>query len=133
VAGSAAGFAVAISDPTLIAASADGTPGNNGNLQALLAVRDQPTINGQKPVDFYSSLVYQIGSEVSNSSADLDASKLVLQQLNDQRSAISGVNLDEEATHLVEYQRAYDAAARAVSVINQLLGDVVNLGTQTTF
>ena len=133
VAGSAAGFTAAITDPNLIAASSDGTPGSNGNLQTLLAVRDQATVSGQKPVDFYSSLVYQVGSEVSNGSAELDASKLVLQQLNSQRGAISGVNLDEEAAHLTEYQRGYDSAARVVSVINQLLGDVINLGTQTTF
>ncbi len=133
VSGSAGGFTVAISDPNLIAASSDGTPGSNGNLQHLLAVRDQATIGGQKPVDYYSSLVYQIGSEVANSSAELDSSKLVLQQLNDQRNSTSGVNLDEEAAHLTEFQRGYDAAARVVSIINQLLGDVINLGTQTNF
>jgi flagellar hook-associated protein 1 FlgK len=81
----------------LLAASSDGTPGSNGNLAVISAVHDQAVVAGQKPLDFYSSLVFKVGSETANAVADLDASQLILRQLEDQRAAISSVSLDEEA------------------------------------
>ena len=127
-AGAAAAMQLAIYDPSLIAASSDGTSGSSGNLTALSAVHDQAVVNGQTPLDFYSNLVFQVGSTTSNASADVDASQQILQQLQDQRGSISGVSLDEEAANMVQYQTAYQAAARVVSTINALLSDAVNLG-----
>jgi flagellar hook-associated protein 1 len=53
---------------------------------------------------------------------------LILQQLQDQNGSVSGVSLDEEASNLIQYQSAYQAAARVVSTVNLLLLDAVNLG-----
>ncbi len=127
-AGAAAGLSVAITDPALVAASSDGTSGSNGNLAVLSAVHNQAVVAGQKPLDFYSRLVFQVGSDTANASADLDASQLILRQLEDQRSAISGVSLDEEAANIVRYQTAYQAAARVVTTVTTLLDAAVNLG-----
>jgi len=126
--GAAASLRVAFTDTALLAASSDGTPGSNGNLTVLSAVHDQAVVAGQKPLDFYSRLVFQIGSDTANASADLNASSLILRQLEDQRSSISGVSLDEEATNIVRYQTAYQAAARVVTTVNDLLAAAVNLG-----
>lgn len=126
--GVAAGLRVAITDPTLIAASSDGSPGSNGNVLVLAAVHDQAVANGQTPSDFYSNLVFDIGNDVSNGSAEQQASQLVLQQLQDQRGSISGVSLDEEAANLIQYQRAYDAAGRMVSTVNEMLDVAIHLG-----
>ncbi len=127
-AGAAAGLAVAITDPALLAASSDGTPGSNGNLTVLSAVHDQAVAGGQTPLDFYSNMVFKVGSDTGNASADLNASQLILRQLEDQRGAISGVSLDEEAANMVRYQTAYQAAARVVSTVNTMLDAAVNLG-----
>ncbi|MFI5102184.1 MAG: flagellar hook-associated protein FlgK [Terriglobales bacterium] len=129
--GAAAALKVNITDPALIAASSDGTSGSNGNLAVLSAVHDQAVANGQTATDFYSNIVFQVGSAASNTSADADSSNLILQQLQDQRGSISGVSLDEEAANLVQYQTAYQAAARVVSTVNSLLSDAVNLGIDT--
>jgi flagellar hook-associated protein 1 FlgK len=126
--GAAAALSVNITDPALIAASSDGTSGSNGNLAVLSAVADQALANGQTPIDSYSSIVFQVGNATSNTSADVDSSNLILQQLQDQRGSISGVSLDEEAANLVQYQTAYQAAARVVSAVDALLSDAVNLG-----
>jgi flagellar hook-associated protein 1 FlgK len=126
--GAAATFAVQVTDPALIAASSDGSPGSNGNLAVLSAVRSQPVASGQNPIDFYANLVFKVGDEVSNSAAALDASSLILRQLEDQRGSISGVSLDEEAANLIRYQHAYEASARVVNTINELLDTVINLG-----
>jgi flagellar hook-associated protein 1 FlgK len=126
--GAAAALTVNISDPSLIAASSDGTTGSNGNLANLSAVASRAVANGQTPIDFYSNIVFQVGSTTSNTSADADSSSLILQQLQDQRGSVSGVSLNEEAANLIQYQTAYQAAARVVSTINSLLSDTVNLG-----
>lgn len=126
--GAAATLTIAITDPALIAASSDGSTGSNGNLAALSAVATTPLANGQTPIDSYSSIVFKIGNDTSNTSADANSSNLILQQLQDQRGSISGVSLDEEAANLIQYQSAYQAAARVVSAVDALLSDAVNLG-----
>ncbi len=129
--GAAANLAVQITDPALIAASSDGTAGSNGNIAVLSAVQNQPVAGGQTPIEYYSNIVFGIGNAVSTSSAELSSSQLILNQLNDQRGSISGVNLDEEASNMVQYQRAYDAAAHVVTTINDMLNTVINMGTLT--
>ncbi|MGA8540228.1 MAG: flagellar hook-associated protein FlgK [Terriglobales bacterium] len=126
--GAAAALTVNITDPALIAASSDGTTGSNGNLTALSAVATQPLASGKTPIDSYSNLVFQVGNVTSNTSADSDSAGMILQQLQDQRGSISGVSLDEEAGNLIQYQTAYQAAARVVSSVDAMLADAVNLG-----
>jgi flagellar hook-associated protein 1 FlgK len=47
-------------------------------------------------------------------------------QLQNQRQQSAGVSLDEEATHLIQYQRAYQAAARVISVVDSMLDTLIN-------
>jgi flagellar hook-associated protein 1 len=126
--GAAATLTVSLTNPALIAASSDGSTGSNGNLALLSAVATTPLANGQTPIDSYSSIVFKVGNDTANTSAEADASNLILQQLQDQRGSISGVSLDEEAANLIQYQATYQAAARVVSIVNSLLSDAVNLG-----
>ena len=127
--GAASSLTVAITDPTLLAASSDGSPGSNGNIATLLAVHDQAVAGGQTPNDYYANLLFSVGSDVSNGSAELSASQLILRQLQDQRGSISCVSLDEEAANMVRFQRAFDAAARVVTTVDQMLQTVINMGT----
>jgi flagellar hook-associated protein 1 FlgK len=129
--GYAANMAVQIADPTLIAASSDGSAGSNGNVAVLSAVQNQAVASGQTPIAYYSNIVFNVGNDVANSSAELTSSQLILNQLQDQRGSLSGVNLDEEASNMVDYQRAYDAAAHVVTTVNDMLNTVINMGTLT--
>jgi len=128
-AGSASNIGVAVTDPALIAASSDGSAGSNGNLANLSAIQNQTIIAGATPTTYYGNIVFSVGNDVSNGTAELQSSKLVLQQLQDQRGSISGVSLDEEAANMTRYQQAYDAAARIVSTVNQMLETIINMGT----
>jgi flagellar hook-associated protein 1 FlgK len=128
--GAAATLTVSMTNPTLLAASSDGTAGSNGNLANLSAVGDSALSSqqAQTPIDFYANLVSQVGSATANTSADASSSGLILQQLQDQNGSVSGVSLNEEAANLIQFQSAYQASARVVSTINLLLLDAVNLG-----
>jgi flagellar hook-associated protein 1 len=127
--GAAASLSVAITDPSLIAASSDGTSGSNGNAEALYALRNASIIDGQSPTNYYSSIVFNVGNAVSNATSEQNASNLVLQQLNDQRASVSGVSLDEEAANMMQYQQAYAASAQVISTINTMMSDVINMMT----
>jgi flagellar hook-associated protein 1 FlgK len=126
--GAAASMAVQITNPSAVAASSDGSSGSNGNVATLAAVHDQPIVAGQTATDYYANLVFGVGSDVSNGTAEQSASQLILNQLQDQRGSISGVSLDEEAANLILYQRAYEAAARVISTVNDILDTTINLG-----
>jgi flagellar hook-associated protein 1 len=125
--GAAASLSVAITDPALIAASSDGTAGSNGNAEAMYALSTQTGINGQTPTDYYSGVVFNVGNDVSNATAEQSASTQVLQQLNDQRASISGVSLDQEAANMIQYQNAYAASAQVVTTINSMMYDVLQM------
>lgn len=125
--GAATVLSVAISDPSLLAASSDGTPGNNGNAEAFYALRNQALVNGETPTDYYSNLVFNVGNATANANAEQSASNLVLQQLNDQRAKVSGVSLDEEAANLMRFQQAYAASAEVISSINSMMQTVINM------
>jgi flagellar hook-associated protein 1 FlgK len=131
-AGAASNLTVAISDPSLIAASSDQTPGSNGNLANLMAVENQALPSGQSPLNIYANLVSQTGNFTSQAHVELTASTASLNQLNDQRGAVSGVNLDEETTNLINFQRAYQAAARVVSTVDALTLSVLDMGSGVT-
>jgi flagellar hook-associated protein 1 FlgK len=128
-AGAAATMTVAITDPSQIAASSSGDSGDNGNATALANLQNDANVSGQTPGSYYSNLVDQVGNTVSNATAEQEAVGLVLQQLTNQQSATSGVSLDEEAANLVLYQRAYEAAARVISVVDELTSTTINMFT----
>src|SRR5271170_1502995 len=129
--GAAANLSVAITDPSLIAASSDGTAGSNGNAEAMYALNSQAVVDGQSPTDYYSGIVFNVGNDASNASAEQTASTLALQQLNDQRASVSGVSLDEEAANMVQYQDAYSASAQVITTINDMMYTIINMDTLT--
>jgi len=128
VAGAATSFSVAISDPALVAASSDGSAGSNGNVVQLLAIKDQKLPVGFTPVGAYANFVLTVGNYGSNAQANLTASTASLQQLTDQRNAVSGVSIDEESTNMIQFQRAYEAAARVITTVNSMMQTLINIG-----
>jgi flagellar hook-associated protein 1 FlgK len=120
---------MAITDPTSIAASSDGTAGSNGNLANFSALSTKSIVSGQTPGDAYASLVFQVGSLTSSANAESTATTGSLAQLNDQLSSVSGVSIDQESANLITYQQAYEAAARVVSTIQELFTVTMSMGT----
>jgi flagellar hook-associated protein 1 FlgK len=126
--GAASRITVALNDPSLLAASSDTATGGNGNLLAMVDLQKQRIIAGQLPGEAYSNLVFKVGGAIADAKADQSAGEVVLNQLNDLRGSISGVSLDEESANLVRFQQAYQASARVIQAINEMLSTAVNLG-----
>jgi flagellar hook-associated protein 1 FlgK len=126
--GAAATMSLATTDPNAIAASADGTPGDNANLLTMLGLQNQPIAGGLKPDDAYAAMISRIGSLLQGANTQQQASQTVLSQLQNQRASYSGVSMDEESVQLTQFQQAYQAAARVVNVVNTLTELAINLG-----
>jgi flagellar hook-associated protein 1 len=129
-AGAARSLAVAITNPSLIAASggpAPGSPGDNTNANALLNLQNQAIVNGQTPLNAYSGIVFQIGNAVSTAQSNQQAGGVVLQQLQNLQAGVSGVDINEEAANLVRFQAAYTASAHIASIIDTLIQATINM------
>jgi flagellar hook-associated protein 1 len=76
-------------------------------------------VNGQSYTDFYGSIATAIGSEKSNASITQTTQTDLLAQAQNLRAQVSGVSLNDQAANLLQFQQAYEASARMISVINQ--------------
>jgi flagellar hook-associated protein 1 FlgK len=133
VAGSAAGMSVTMTDPRQIAAAGagDGT-GDNSNAIAMANLANQSIVNGQTPTDYYSNFVSTLGSTVSNVQTENTAQNASVTQLQTQNDALSGVNLNDEASSMATLERSYQAASQVFAMLNTIMASVLNLGEQTT-
>ncbi|HWF67826.1 MAG TPA: flagellar hook-associated protein FlgK [Acidobacteriaceae bacterium] len=132
VAGSAAGIAVALTDPSQIAASATGNgPGDNSNLENMINAGNSNITGGQTPSTFYSSFISGLGGEVSGLNTQNQAQQASLSQVQSQRNALSTASLNEEAANLQTYEQAYQAAAQVFSIVGTLINSALNLGVPT--
>lgn len=126
-AGAAASISLALTSPSQVAASSDGTAGGNGNLAKFAAIQTSTLPSGQTPTDAYASLVYNVGSLTASANAQSIATTASLAQLSDLRSSVSGVSVDEESTNLIRFQQAYEAAAKVVSTVSTLFDVTMNM------
>jgi flagellar hook-associated protein 1 FlgK len=122
VAGAAAALAVdaaIAADADRIAASATGAVGDNQIARALAALRDAPVAAGgtMDVFEAWAELTFVVGSDVAAARASESGHALVRRQLESLRAQTSGVSYDEEAAHLMRYQRAYEASARYFTTI----------------
>jgi flagellar hook-associated protein 1 FlgK len=130
--GAAALFQVATADPNAVAAAATGQgSAGNTNASALANLSSANIVNGQTASGFLASFLGQIGSDTAAATTNNSAQQATLTQLTTQRDSLSGVSLDEEASNLTQYQRAYQAASQVFNIANSIMASAINLGVQT--
>ncbi|MBV6319706.1 flagellar hook-associated protein FlgK [Duganella violaceipulchra] len=107
-----------------LAFSSDGTPGDSGNLQQLVAIKGQPitltTLGNVLLGDADTQLVGKLGIDSAQNQAQMTTATTVRQQSEDDWKSTSAVNTDEEAINLVEFQNMYQANMKVIAVANTL-------------
>ncbi|MCJ8339796.1 MAG: flagellar hook-associated protein FlgK [Pseudomonadales bacterium] len=93
---------------------------DNQNALALSAIQSKALLINGSLQDHYSGIVEKVGAKAATGKINLTASESVLRSTKDSLASIIGVNLDEEAARLVQFQQAYQASARVIST-SQLL------------
>jgi flagellar hook-associated protein 1 FlgK len=112
--------AAATGDSFSINDNASGT-GDNRNLTAMAGLLDQSLIGGTTSINSaVNELVTNIGIQTSQAQSGTTAQQAVLTDASNAQQSVSGVNLDEEAANLVQYQQAYQAAAQVINVSSTL-------------
>jgi flagellar hook-associated protein 1 len=118
-------------DPRLIAASGGPPPGAVGDASNALAIANlqltpDAALNNETFEQFYSNIASVLGADVSRARGLASSSDLLAGHLEAQRQSVSGVNLDEEMVNLNSAQKAYQGAARVITVIDEMLDTLIN-------
>lgn len=115
-----------IADPTLIAAGATGATAGASDGENARAMADLARA-GTGPDQAYRQLVNVLGIEAARVKNQSATQQTITNNADAVLQSSSGVSLDEEMTNLVSYQRAYDSAAKYMSVINDVLGTLIGM------
>jgi len=85
-----------------------------------------PDTTGSSFSDSYGDLVERIGTLTSQARVDGEATGAILKQATDNRDSVSGVNLDEEAAKLIQFEQYYQASAQIIQVARNLFDTLIN-------
>jgi len=129
-AGAARTMSVAVGDAAQIAAAAAGAGvGDNTNAKLLAGIGGEKLFAGftQTASEHYAQLLYRIGTDEKNAEDAVTTQTDLLEQLKNQRASSCSVNLDEEAIHILQYQKAYQASSRLANVLDLLSAEILDL------
>jgi flagellar hook-associated protein 1 FlgK len=118
--------------PDQLAAISPGPPEvSNGVPLALSAlgspVQDADKVNGVSYSQFYGHLAGRVGTALSDATGNKEVQQSLLAQAKDLRERYQGVSLDEEATILMQFQRAYQANSKFITVLDQLTQTAIDI------
>ncbi len=116
-----------LNNPNMIAVSKDGSNGNNEIALEIAGLRNATFDDGLTITENYSNYISEIANDIQVSSQDADSYNLVLAQLEQQKMQYSGVSTDEEMVNVLKYQKSYDAAAKLITLADDLLETLINL------
>jgi flagellar hook-associated protein 1 FlgK len=105
------------------------TPGDPTIAHVIAQIQNKNIFDGDAATldDFYNSQVGKLGVLAQRAIKASEAQAEIVQQLSKLRESISGVSLDEEATKMIEFQKAFDASARLIRTADEMFDTVLNL------
>ena len=118
-----------LADLNKIAASGDGNTGDNRIALDISQLRNRRVLDGDtSTIDgFYHTMLGEVGARSKEAQTMAENHRLFATQIENRRQSVQGVSLNDEAAQLVLLQRAYQAAARTVSVIDSLMELTINM------
>lgn len=106
--------------------STDGTNRTDTVLDMIAAMKDTTKLNGKTFADYMNNLSTQLASDSSSNQTVLKTGTTVLNSILDSRDSLSGVSLDEEATNMMAYVSAYNAASRLMTALDEVLNTLIS-------
>ncbi len=119
-----AGDTIAL-DSSLNPAYGDWYKRDAGNARSLMDLRDVPMFDGATLSDGFASAIAQVGTRTQSAKFAAELSSAIAANLERDRSAVSGVNLDEEAARLIQYQQAYQASAKMIQIAQNIFDTLI--------
>ncbi len=126
--------AALLEDPSLLAASGDDGKGKSlgsgdGSNALAMAQLKQATVlsNGTASFDgYYESFIAQLGTQGQRATTMSTNQKALTDQIESQRQSVMGVNIDEEMMDIIKFQQAFNAMARYITTVDEMLDRVIN-------
>ena len=120
-----------LDDPELIAAASSPTEasGDASVATAIAELQDGLLLDGKTSTfsDYYSSLVTKVGTAVQTADSLYSSQSDAVDLYKNLRDAVSSVSLDEEQTKLIMYQNAYEAAAKVMTALDEILKTLIEM------
>jgi flagellar hook-associated protein 1 FlgK len=118
--------------PDQLAAISPGPPYVSNGVALAISQLATPSnaadeINGVSYTEYYGNMASAIGSQLRNAQGGLQVQQSLLAQAQNQRQQLSGVDINAEAMVVVEFQRAYEANSKLITVLDQLTQDTINM------
>ncbi|MCE1192025.1 MAG: flagellar hook-associated protein FlgK [Acidovorax sp.] len=98
---------------------------NSGNASALMGLRDVKMFDDSTLSDGFAGAIAQVGTRTQSALYAADLSSTIAANLERDRTAISGVNLDEEAAKLIQYQQAYQASSKMIQIAQNIFDSLI--------
>lgn len=111
----------------LIATSSTGSPGENDIALEIATLRAQPVfLSGTTTFeDYYQSMISGLGANSNETQILKENQDLLVEQLQIRRESVSGVSLDEETAEMIKFEHAYSAAARIITVVDEMIQTIL--------
>ncbi|TAK96296.1 MAG: flagellar hook-associated protein FlgK [Aquabacterium sp.] len=108
---------------------------NNGNAMAMMGLRDKAIVSldgtsNTTVTDAYSQMIGNLGVMVQGGQTAADISKTLTTNAQQTLASTAGVNLDEEAAKLIQYQQSYQAAAKVLQIAQSLFATLLQTAQQ---
>lgn len=115
----------------IAAAGAPDAPGDNSLALQIAGIQNERLLqNGQTTLDaFYRDSVLKLGTRKAFAANELTVVRAANENLLNRREQISGVSMDEEMARLVQVQQAYEAAAKIINTVDEMMKTVLSLGS----
>ncbi len=103
-------------------------PGDNRAAVAIASIRNTSVMVGASRTfdEFFADTVTEIGLKGEQAELALRTQTAIVKELHDMRDSVSGVNIDEELSDMIKFQHGYNASARFIAVVNEMLDTVIN-------
>jgi flagellar hook-associated protein 1 FlgK len=103
---------------------------NSGNAQAMMGLRDLALFGGAATSDGFASAMADIGVRVQSATYTAAVSKSIATNIETDRTSVSGVNLDEEAAKLLQFQQSYQACAKMLQISQSIFDTLIQTITR---
>ncbi|MCX5770054.1 MAG: hypothetical protein NTZ09_07255, partial [Candidatus Hydrogenedentes bacterium] len=119
-----------LDDPRLLASGYSLDPLNTGDNSAALDmanVRTELLLDGTSTIgDYYETTIVRVGVHARANDQVLRMEQAFVEDFQRRREEVSGVSLDEEVTNMLRFQRAYEASARVIAVVDRMIESLLN-------
>ncbi len=117
-----------LDDPSLVASKRPGEAVGSGSIASAISDLQSATVFNQGTAhEYYQSFLTQLGDKIQEADFNENSQKMIIDQLKNQRDAVTGVSMDEEMTQMVQYQQAYSAAAKMITTVDKMMNTVIQM------